>query len=81
MSENGVIIPPMKKPFSRDNDQQNHWVQWGTQHFQTNPMGKRMSTNKQLIPASLDARPSWPMTMAFTTASEKYMTVIRIRIP
>ena len=23
--------------FRRDNDQQNHWVQWGTQHFQTNP--------------------------------------------
>ena len=23
--------------FHRDNDQQNHWVQWGTQHFQTNP--------------------------------------------
>ena len=21
----------------RDNDQQNHWVQWGTQHFQTHP--------------------------------------------
>ena len=21
---------------SRDNDQQNHWVFWGTQHFQTN---------------------------------------------
>ena len=24
--------------FHRDNDQQNHWVQWGTQHFQTNPI-------------------------------------------
>ena len=23
--------------FHRDNDQQNHWVQWGTRHFQTNP--------------------------------------------
>ena len=21
----------------RDNDQQNHWVQWGTNHFQTHP--------------------------------------------
>ena len=25
--------------FHRDNDQQNHWVQWGTQHFQTHPCG------------------------------------------
>ena len=23
--------------FHRDNDQQNHWLQWGTQHFQTHP--------------------------------------------
>ena len=23
----------------RDNAQQNHWVQWGTQHFQTHPDG------------------------------------------
>jgi len=24
-------------PFNRDNDQQNHWVKRGTQHFQTHP--------------------------------------------
>ena len=24
--------------FHRDHDQQNHWVQWGTNHFQTNPI-------------------------------------------
>ena len=35
MSENGVY--PQLYPFSRDHDQQNHWVDWGTQHFQTNP--------------------------------------------
>ena len=23
--------------FHRDNDQQNHWVQWGLAYFQTNP--------------------------------------------
>ena len=39
MSENvGLIFPMIASHFSkRDNDQQNHWVQWGTQHFQTNP--------------------------------------------
>ena len=38
MSENGVNIPNEIAIFSRDNDQQNHWVQWGTRHFQTNPI-------------------------------------------
>ena len=28
-------IPNEIAIFHRDNDQQNHWVQWGTQHFQT----------------------------------------------
>ena len=37
MSENGVQTPNEIAIFRRDNDQQNHWVQWGTQHFQTNP--------------------------------------------
>ena len=32
-----VNIPNEIAIFHRDNDQQNHWVQWGTQHFQTNP--------------------------------------------
>ena len=32
------IFPMIASHFSeRDNDQQNHWVQWGTQHFQTHP--------------------------------------------
>ena len=30
-------IPNEIAIFHRDNDQQNHWVQWGTRHFQTNP--------------------------------------------
>ena len=29
-----MIASHLKK---RDNDQQKHWVQWGTQHFQTHP--------------------------------------------
>ena len=32
-----VNIPNEIAIFHRDNDQQNHWVQWGTQHFQTHP--------------------------------------------
>ena len=39
MSENGVQTPNEIAIFHRDNDQQNHWVFWGTQHFQTNPLG------------------------------------------
>ena len=35
MSENGLY--PQLYPFSRDNDHENHWVQWGTNYFQTNP--------------------------------------------
>ena len=30
-------IPNEIAIFHRDNDQQNHWVEWGTQHFQTHP--------------------------------------------
>ena len=39
LSENVGLIFPMNEIaiFNRDNDQQNHWVQWGTQHFQTHP--------------------------------------------
>ena len=39
LSENvGLIFPMIASHFSkRDNDQQNHWVQWATQHFQTHP--------------------------------------------
>ena len=38
LSENVEYIPNEIAIFHRDNDQQNHWVQWGTQqHFQTNP--------------------------------------------
>ena len=29
-----VYTPNEIAIFRRDNDQQNHWVQWGTQHFQ-----------------------------------------------
>ena len=32
-------IPNEIAIFHRDNDQQNHWVQWGTRHFQTHPDG------------------------------------------
>ena len=37
LSENVGYIPNEIAIFHRDNDQQNHWVQWGTLHFQTNP--------------------------------------------
>ena len=34
----GLIFPMIASHFSkRDNDQQNHWVQCGTRHFQTHP--------------------------------------------
>ena len=37
LSENvGLIFPMIASHFSwRDNDQQNHWVQWGLAYFQT----------------------------------------------
>ena len=35
LSENVGYIPNEIAIFHRDNDQQNHWVPWGTQHFQT----------------------------------------------
>ena len=37
LSENVGYIPNEIAIFHRDNDQQNHWVQWGTRHFQTHP--------------------------------------------
>ena len=37
LSENVGYIPNEIAIFHRDHDQQNHWVQWGTQHFQTYP--------------------------------------------
>ena len=37
LSENVGYIPNEIAIFHRDNDQQNHWVQWGTNHFQTHP--------------------------------------------
>ena len=34
----GLIFPMIASHFSkRDNDQQNHWVQWGLAYFQTHP--------------------------------------------
>ena len=36
-SENVGYIPNEIAIVHRDNDQQNHWLQWGTQHFQTHP--------------------------------------------
>ena len=35
-----VNIPNEIAIFHRDNDQQNHWVQWGLAYFQTNPYQK-----------------------------------------
>ena len=42
LSENVGLIFPMiaSHLYNRDSDQQNHWVQWGTQHFQTNPFAE-----------------------------------------
>ena len=37
-----VNIPNEIAIFHRDNDQQNHWVDWGTNHFQTYPYGTSM---------------------------------------
>ena len=37
MSGNGVQTPNEIAIKKRDNDHENHWIQWGTQHFQTNP--------------------------------------------
>ena len=38
--------------FHRDNDQQNHWVFWGTQHFQTKPV--EQSPEKLTICSTID---------------------------
>ena len=55
LSENvGFIFPMIASHFSwRDNDQQNHWVQWGTQHFQTH-QGKRVRQNVSKCGDSLE---------------------------
>ena len=37
----GELIPNEIAIFHRDNDQQNHWVQWGTNHFQTHPNARK----------------------------------------
>ena len=37
LSENRVNLPNEIAIFHRDNDQQNHWVDWGTNNFQANP--------------------------------------------
>ena len=37
LSENVGYIPNEIAIFHRDNDQQNHWVQWGLAYFQTHP--------------------------------------------
>ena len=41
LSENvGLIFPIIYSHLKTGlSDQQNHWVQWGTQHFQTHPYG------------------------------------------
>ena len=36
-------IPNEIAIFHRGNDQQNHWVQWGTQHFQTHPFQETLA--------------------------------------
>ena len=36
-----VNIPNEIAIFHRDNDQQNHWVQWGLAYFQTHPFNKK----------------------------------------
>ena len=38
LSENVGYIPNEIAIFHRDNDHENHWVQWGTNHFQTHPI-------------------------------------------
>ena len=40
VSENVGYIPNEIAIFHRDNDQQNHWVFWGTNNFQTHPYWK-----------------------------------------
>ena len=40
VTENVGYIPNEIAIFHRDNDHENHWVQWGTQHFQTHPYGE-----------------------------------------
>ena len=49
MSENGVNIPNEIAIFHRDNDQQNHWVFRGTQHFQTNPLDILISISSAAV--------------------------------
>ena len=40
LSKNVGYIPNEIAIFLRDNDQQNHWVQWGLAYFQTHPYGQ-----------------------------------------
>ena len=37
LSENVGYIPSEITIFHRDNDHENHWVQWGLAYFQTHP--------------------------------------------
>ena len=57
LSENRVNLPNEIAIFHRDNDQQNHWVQWGTQHFQTNPNVGHTFCQVQLLGS--DHSPCW----------------------
>ena len=46
LSENVGCIPNEIAIFHRDNDQQNHWVQWGLAYFQTKPCPKPPTRKK-----------------------------------
>ena len=37
----------------RDNDHENHWVQWGTQHFQTHPFDEKHEIFSPIFPHTL----------------------------
>ena len=65
MSENGVNLPNEIAIKSRDNDQQNHWVN-GVHYFQTNPLRYIMVgvcvvhgffSNQQVVASSWEAPP------------------------
>ena len=47
-----VNIPNEIAIFHRDNDQQNHWGQWGTRHFQTNPFQASSNRNSSAYPCT-----------------------------
>ena len=46
LSENRVYIPNEIAIFRMDNDHENHWVFWGTNHFQTNRYGYPLVMSK-----------------------------------